>query len=201
VANRVGDEGEGWRICRAALNAERLSVGGVDCQRAQPAVPPLVGLARSRHLSGKLASDDTSVRQDIARLYARGHAVRYLSYLLMTRQEKSVLGAADASVAKVVSTDLRLEAFEYGVGLFGPEALFEDGDLCDPGSAHWWQDNFMFSRALIIGGGTNEIQRNLIAERGLSMPGRSNDNRSCSDHRYQPCRSCQLPCRCEKMFP
>jgi len=88
----------------------------------------------------------------------------------MTRQNRQALGPADASVAKVLSTELRLEAFAYGVGLFGPEALYEDGELTDRTRAHWWQDNFLFSRALIIGGGTNEIQRNLIAERGLGLP-------------------------------
>jgi alkylation response protein AidB-like acyl-CoA dehydrogenase len=167
---RIGTEGEGWPICRAALMAERLSVGGIARRPPMSPLPPLMELARRTNAAGRAPADDADIRQDIARLHARAHALQCLRYMMMTRQGQRTLGPADASVAKVLSTELRIEAFAYGVSLFGSEALYEDGELTDRTGAHWWQDNFLFSRALIIGGGTNEIQRNLIAERGLGLP-------------------------------
>jgi alkylation response protein AidB-like acyl-CoA dehydrogenase len=167
---RIGEEGEGWKICRAALTAERLSVGGVARRPPMSPLPPLIHLAHSTKRAGKTLAQDADTRQDIARLHARAHALQCLRYMMMTRQNREMLGPADASVAKVLSTELRIEAFAYGIGMFGPDALYEDGELTDRTSARWWQDNFLFSRALIIGGGTNEIQRNLIAERGLGLP-------------------------------
>lgn len=170
VSARIGAEGQGWPICRAALTAERLSVGGVSRRPPMSPLPPLMELAHRENRAGKAPALDADTRQDIARLHSRAHALQCLRYMMMTRQSRQTLGPADASVAKVLSTELRLEAFAYGIGMFGPDALYEDGELTDRASARWWQDNFLFSRALIIGGGTNEIQRNLIAERGLGLP-------------------------------
>ena len=90
---RIGEEGDGWPIARASVNAERLSVGGVSRRPAMSPLPPLIELAHRKHRDGTAPADDASVRQDIARLHARAHALKCLRFVLMTRQARDTNGA------------------------------------------------------------------------------------------------------------
>ncbi len=77
--------------------------------------------------------------------------------------------AWDAPLTKIWFSQLNLEVAEYGLTLQGASGSLTEGDpdSWDDGS---WQDRFLYARALTIAGGSNEIMRNLIAERGLGLP-------------------------------
>jgi alkylation response protein AidB-like acyl-CoA dehydrogenase len=76
---------------------------------------------------------------------------------------------ADAPMLKIWASELGLDLADYAMQLEGAAGVLTEGDplAVDDGT---WQDAFLYARALTIAGGSNEIMRNLIAERGLGLP-------------------------------
>jgi len=166
VGNRIGAEGEGWKVASASLAAER---GGVGAGGSSDLVAGLLAVARQHRRSGRPALEDSSVRQDIGAFAARSRIQQYLAYATTTRGLHGEPVAWDAPLTKIWFSELNLEASEYALALQGPRSLLAEGDpdVYDDGS---WQDRFLYARAWTIAGGSNEIMRNLIAERGLGLP-------------------------------
>jgi alkylation response protein AidB-like acyl-CoA dehydrogenase len=167
VANVIGAPGEGWRVAGASLAEERTGVGsaggGIDpAQR-------LVRLARRSRRFGRPAIEDGAVRQQIGDLAARSRIQRHLGQRMATKAMKGQIGAADAPVAKIWFSELNLETAEAGLALLGPRSMAVEGDELAEEDGRW-QDAFLYARAWTIAGGSNEIMRNLIAERGLGLP-------------------------------
>jgi alkylation response protein AidB-like acyl-CoA dehydrogenase len=86
-----------------------------------------------------------------------------------TKAASGTITAWDAPVTKIWFSELNLEMAEYALALQGPRGALVEGEewACDDGR---WQDAFLYARAFTIAGGTNEIMRNLIGERGLGLP-------------------------------
>jgi hypothetical protein len=76
---------------------------------------------------------------------------------------------ADAPIAKIWFSQLNLETTEAALALLGPRSMAVEGDQLAEEDGRW-QDAFLYARAWTIAGGSNEIMRNLIAERGLGLP-------------------------------
>jgi alkylation response protein AidB-like acyl-CoA dehydrogenase len=166
ATNMIGSPGEGWRVAGASLAQER---GGVGAGGSGGAVARLVRVARGSLRNGRPAIEDSAVRQDIASFVARSRIQRYLGYTVATRAATATMTASDAPTTKIWYSELNLEMSEYAMGLEGPRGALVQGDelAVDDG---YWQDSFLYARALTIAGGSNEIMRNLIAERGLGLP-------------------------------
>ena len=128
----------------------------------------LVGLAQKARVAGVPATEHHGVRRDIAELHARARIIEWMGYLLATKAAKGAMTAADAPTAKVLNSELGLDLHEYGIALHGGDGLLHDAEA--QASLWRWQDTFLYARAYMIGGGTNEINRNLVAERGLGLP-------------------------------
>ena len=75
----------------------------------------------------------------------------------------------DGPLTKIWFSELNLEMSDYGMALQGPRGALVAGEPLAWEDGRW-QDGFLYARALTIGGGTNEILRNMIAERGLGLP-------------------------------
>jgi len=166
VANMIGEPGQGWRVAGASLAQER---GGVGAGGSGGAIARLVRVARESSRNGQPAIADASVRQDIGSFVARSRIQRYLGHAVATKAAMSSLTASDAPLTKIWFSELNLDMSEYVMGLQGPRGALVQGDALavDDG---YWQDSFLYARALTIAGGSNEIMRNLIAERGLGLP-------------------------------
>ena len=166
TANVIGMPGQGWKVAGASLVSERSGVGSGGLDRL---VSDLVGLAASVDRNGRPALESDDVRQDLGRLVARARIHKYLGYTVATRSAQGAVTAADAPTTKVWFSELNLDVAEYGLGLQGPRSALAEGDpeVVDDGR---WQDMFLYARAWTIAGGSNEIMRNLIAERGLGLP-------------------------------
>ena len=164
-SQRLGEVGQGWQVALTTLMHERLAVGGG--QGGGLDVPQLLQLARTLELEDGPAIKNAAVRERIADWYVKSAGLRYTTFRTMTALSRGQQPGPEASIAKVVvATKLQdLSAFamdlEGEAGILSGESapmhgLFQGGWLSAPG--------------LRIAGGTDEILRNIIAERVLGLP-------------------------------
>jgi alkylation response protein AidB-like acyl-CoA dehydrogenase len=167
AANVIGAPGEGWKVAGASLVEERANVGGGGSGRDP--VHDLVRAARRHHRGGRPALEDGGVRQQIGDLAARARIGRHLGQRMATKAARGQLTPADAPLSKIWFSELNLRIAEAALALQGARSMATEGDELSDEDGRW-QDAFLYARALTIAGGSNEIMRNLIAERGLGLP-------------------------------
>ena len=167
AANMIGGPGEGWRVAGASLAEERSGVGGGG-GGADP-VLRLVDVARRHSRGGCPAIDDGAVRQQIGAFAARSRIQRHLGQRVATKAARGQITPADAPLSKIWFSELNLEMAEAALALQGARSMASEGDELSFEDGRW-QDAFLYARAWTIAGGSNEIMRNLIAERGLGLP-------------------------------
>ena len=165
--NLVGDLHDGWRVANATLAHERNMLGATT--RTQQMFLGLLRLARSRTRGGRVAGEDPVLRQKLADLETRVEAMKMHAYRQLTDVLHGRSPGIAASVNKLVSTELN-----HAICTLALEILGGYGPL-DRHSRHVvdrgiWPWEWMFTLGLIIGGGTSQIQKNIIAERGLGLP-------------------------------
>ena len=104
-----------------------------------------------------------------ASLIARARIQRHLGQRMATKAARGQISAADAPISKIWFSELNLEIAETALALLGARSMLVEGDELSEDDGRW-QDSFLYARAWTIAGGTNEIMRNMIAERGLGLP-------------------------------
>ncbi|WP_280490245.1 acyl-CoA dehydrogenase family protein [Nocardia carnea] len=173
VANRLGEEGEGWPLMRTSLGHERATAFVADEFRYRGTLDKVARLVVDRGYAG-----DSLVRQDLARLET---AVRIIA-ANSARALAAVLRGADpggvASVNRLVKSEFEQDLHRFALRLTGNAAVL---DARSEGAAEngRWTYGYLMSRATTIGAGTAEIQRNTIAEGVLGLPShRGEDRRS-----------------------
>ena len=166
--NIVGRRGEGWRVANATLSYERGSLADPNATRNR--FEELVDLMRAETLGGRRVIEDPAMRDRLLRLQSRVLAMQCNDLRVLSgqlNQDPDTLLAR--LIVKLQSTELRHELEAMGIDVMGELGLLYDDSprLRAQGS---WQQNYMFYLGMIIGGGTSQIQKNIIAERGLGMP-------------------------------
>jgi alkylation response protein AidB-like acyl-CoA dehydrogenase len=167
-ADRVlGELNGGWGVCMASLAIERSGVGGGYALFRY--LEDLLALARRVRVGGLTAIERHDVRQAIGALIADVHVNALVSAFGDSRRVNGSGDAADAPISKILFSETNLALVEYGMTLQGQDGVRVDPDphAWDGG---WWQDAFLYARAFTIAGGTNEVLRNVIAERALGLP-------------------------------
>ncbi len=166
-ANLVGPLNAGWQVANATLAHERNMLGSTA--RTQQTFQRLVRLARTQRRNGGPASKDPVIRQRLAELAIRVETMKLEAYRQLTDALRKRPPGISASVNKLVTTELNHDIARAALdilGSYGPlhkrDPRARDGGV--------WPTDFMYSLGLIIGGGTSQIQKNIIAERGLGMP-------------------------------
>jgi alkylation response protein AidB-like acyl-CoA dehydrogenase len=167
VANVIGAPGEGWKVAGASLAEERTGVGGA--RGSSDPMLRLIELARQHKVGGRIALESDAVRQEIGALAARSRIQRHLGQRMATKAAKGQFTAWDAPLSKIWFSELNLEIAEKALALQGARSMITEGDDLSYEDGQW-QDAFLYARAWTIAGGSNEIMRNLIAERGLGLP-------------------------------
>jgi alkylation response protein AidB-like acyl-CoA dehydrogenase len=165
--NLVGELNHGWQVANATLAHERNMLGSTT--RTQQMFNGMLHLARTRQRYGQPASADPVMRQKLAALMIRVEAMQYHSLRQLTDALKGRHPGIAASTNKLVSTELNHDIAALALELLGSYGLLarESANVVDRGL---WPYEFMFTLGLIIGGGTSQIQKNIISERGLGMP-------------------------------
>jgi alkylation response protein AidB-like acyl-CoA dehydrogenase len=167
VENRLGDEGEGWRVTISALAHERSGIAEIEGLKRH--LEALKELARRCQGDGRPASESPAVRQRIARIDARIEAMRLNGQRFLTRQLRGEQLGSETSINKLHRAQLEIEIGELALeiqGSAGALAVLSD-EAPDEGR---WQRFALSCAEVVIGGGTPNIQRNIIAERLLGLP-------------------------------
>ncbi len=190
AANLVGDLNDGWRLAKVTLGNERvsLSTGGVLWGNGPTAVE-LIDSIRDEHPNGV---SDVHVRQRIADVYIEHTLLDLIRMRTLTAALKGQQPGPEASIRKILADEHGQHVMALARDMIGAKAMLTDsansrdrsgtfvpgtdtkglgpdkpaGGLSDQG----WYDGYMFSQALTIGGGTGDVQRNIVAERVLGLP-------------------------------
>ena len=166
--NIVGKRGEGWAVANATLGHERGSLS--DPNAMMNRLNSLIERMRHETINGEKIIDNEVYRDNLMRIQAKviafqSNSLRVLSAKLNNNQDVKIA----RMLQKLIGTELRHELEGFAVDIMGElGTLYENSpNLRDGGS---WQIGYMYFLGLIIGGGTSQIQKNIISERGLGMP-------------------------------
>jgi alkylation response protein AidB-like acyl-CoA dehydrogenase len=159
AANLVGKEGRGWDLAKVTLSNERVSLssGGVLWGNG-PITSDLFDLMRKR---GGVA--DPVMRQRAAQLFIEAELLRLIRLRTVSSAVKGQSPGPEASIRKALADEHGRRVMNLAKDLDGAHGMLA---TTDPE----WHYGFLYSRALTIGGGTSEVQRNIIAERVLGLP-------------------------------
>jgi 3-oxochol-4-en-24-oyl-CoA dehydrogenase len=172
--DRIGREGEGWTVAITTLMAERvgLSAGEGTLWGTGPTFADVLALWKRRSEAGRLPRGEAGavLRDEMARLYVESEALRLTGLRLLSSVARGGLPAAQMSVRKLASDIWGQDVHEAVWRLLGPDALAaqREPEAVDDAA---WQRAYLFARALTIGGGTTEVQKDILARRVLGLPG------------------------------
>lgn len=157
-ANVVGGPNEGWKVAQTTLANERNFIGSGGSWSASD----LVDLAQRRG-----CAHDPHVRQRLAEAISRQETLKYLGFRMRTAMSQRRMPGPEMLTLKLAfANHWRLSA-ETAIGILGADAMLWGDDAADENQ---WGQHLLSQFAIRIGGGTDEIQHNIIAERGLGLP-------------------------------
>ena len=163
-SQRLGKVGEGWKVAMATLMNERVSVG----EAPGPDFEQIFSLAQDLELDGRPAIENAAVRDRLAQWYCETAGLKNTRMRSISALSRGETPGPENSIAKVVSARKAQE-----IALFGTDLMEECGIISDPALALGdgrFQQAVLQSPSMRIAGGTDEILRNIIAERVLGLP-------------------------------
>jgi alkylation response protein AidB-like acyl-CoA dehydrogenase len=165
--NLVGEKNGGWKVAMTLLSFERSGSGFIGTGRRL--LDDLTQYA-SEVMSGKpLTVHDHLIRHRLANSAAKMEIARLLSYRVAWMQEQGLIPEAEAGMSKVFVTETMLELANIGLQLEGPYAQIKGDSKWTKLKGSIWH-SYVCSMGPKIAAGTNEVQRNVMAQRGLGMP-------------------------------
>ena len=168
TANVVGEVNDGWRLAKVTLGNERvsLSTGGVLWGHG-PTALDVIELVRE--MGGV---KNQVMRQKIAQIYTEHVLLEIIRMRTLTQRLRGAQPGPESSIRKIIADEHGQHVMSLARELIGADALLT-GVISESKKTlqnHAWYSGYMFSQALTIGGGTGEVQRNILGERVLGLP-------------------------------
>ena len=158
AANVVGAPGDGWRLAKVTLGNERVSLSGEGALWGRgPTAHDVVELVRAGG-----GTRDPVLRQRVARLFAEAEVLRLIRLRTVSARVRGLEPGPEASVRKALADEHGQHVMELAKDLAGAHGMLATDDV--------WHYGYLYARALTIGGGTSEVQRNILGERVLGLP-------------------------------
>ena len=158
---------------------ERNSIGAAQQTRA--ALKGLISLARKSEVNGRPALEDHGIRQKLAEIEGYVKAHQYSGYRQLTKDAKGEDAGLITMMMKLFSTEIGHKSSALSMELLAEEGLLSAGNAelgIQAKDSQGWIGRYMYSLGIAVAGGTANIQRNVIAERGLGLPRDAAANRS-----------------------
>jgi len=165
--NLIGGENNGWSLITGQLNHERISLMTVGHLRRS--LGDVTAWARETEVDGRRVIDSSWVQHNLARVYAKVQVLRLMNWKQAWAATKDRPNMADSSAIKVYGSELSIEAYRALLEVTNAAGILGKGS---PGAVLQGRLESAYRNGLILtfGGGTNEIQRDIIAIAGMGMP-------------------------------
>jgi alkylation response protein AidB-like acyl-CoA dehydrogenase len=166
--NMVGGVNNGWKVITDALAAERVMIGGTRMAGIERAFDRLTEYLKAAVIGGKALRNDAVIRDRIGALAADIEVARQFQMRNARLVEQGRVPIHQAAMGKVFASELQERLGQAALDMLGTGGLLSE----EAASAPVGEMEYVLRHAIMgmIGGGTNEIQRNVIAQRGLDLP-------------------------------
>ena len=163
----VGNRGKGWMVANATLTHERGMLGDPDAALSR--LHSIADIMKQEQLNGASLMDNDIYRDRLVQLQGEAYAMKMNGMRLTTLSSEKKSSGMAGLLVKLQGCELNHQMAELAIDVMGEYGmLYEDSPFIrDRGM---WQTHYMFDLGLIIGGGSAQIQKNIISERGLGMP-------------------------------
>ena len=164
----IGVEGEGWNLTRQTMNYERSGIGQLSWIRRS--LEKMIVYSNTTQRNGKLLSTDPMTRRKLVKLFIDTELGQTLAYKIAWLHQKNDFQnlVPAASESKLYSTELSQRLANYATEIMGPYGQLEQDERAPLDG--YMSELYQYCKGATIFGGTNEIQRNLIAWVGLGLP-------------------------------
>ena len=165
---RLGPENQGWHVAMSALEGERAGVGYAGLFQLQ-LDELLKHVQQAQDSSGRSLVERTEIRSKIVRLRAINRAMRLLMYKVESKHAGPDAAFVDSAIYKTLAGDISMQIAQLALEVTGLKGhLMEDDPLVTlgDGAYRWW----VRALPVQIAAGSSEIQRNIIAQRGMGLP-------------------------------
>ncbi len=166
AANVVGKVDDGWRLAKVTLGNERVSLSGEGALWGRgPTATDVLDVVRAHG-----GTRDAGLRQRLAQLFVESEVLRLIRLRTVSAKVRGMEPGPEASVRKALSDEHGQHVMALAMELAGTAGLLTDRGPYGEPDAGMWHYGYLYSRALTIGGGTSEVQRNILGEKVLGLP-------------------------------
>ena len=163
----VGSRGQGWFVANATLKYERGGLG--DPNQAEGRFREIVKMMHEETIDGRRLIDQETYRDRLMQLQARMLSMKFNGMRILTHTLKNEEPGLPRWIVKLQGCELNHQMAAMAIDIMGELGILYD-DSPYLRNAGFWQQRYMMDLGLIIGGGTAQIQKNMIGERALDLP-------------------------------